>query len=470
MKRLLFLCSMLVVAGGTHGQNLNAGKKLVDLQGQSTTTVITNGTADTLRLQILTMYHTPYSEVRPKLTIPPGKTDSVMALLAFPDFIHEQNYDLRFYNAPGRRILVRINSIKKGAKQIEFAGDLIQENNYYTAYNNYFKGTTIEDRIYYTEGAKFKDLNSFPKAADSINNLALGFLKKYTGPLPDYFRPFEESRLVYNAAYRKYNVLFDRYFKTGRTNLVEPSYFDFDKTLPFIPPGLILNSSYMNYAGFSILYRSGLSRDMSRRFTTLDSLTGVSEPADALKMNLMSALFRQSKPLYDSIVAKLAFFDVRNKYTANSMITLESGLPRVGRPVPPIKLVNLQGDSISLADFKGKPVIINFWASWCGACLQEFPNENALHAKYSPQGLVVVNICVDTNRKQWELLSRVKDLRMINLYVTAEEYKRLKMRYNIESMPRSILVSKNGHVLNNYYKPASLIKDAEIEELLTAKD
>lgn len=109
---------------------------------------------------------------------------------------------------------------------------------------------------------------------------------------------------------------------------------------------------------------------------------------------------------------------------------------------------------------------MNFWASWCAPCLKEFPNENLLYTKYSSKGLVIVNICVETDRKKWESLSKERDLNMINLYATVDEYQRIKTLYNIEALPRSILIAKDGTVLNNYYKRAGLIKEEEIEGLL----
>ncbi len=473
MKRMmLLLCTLLPVAGGAYGQDLPDGKKLVDLRGQISTTLITNHTPDTLKINTRAFYYTPYYETNAGLTIPPGKTDSGKVSLAYPDFIFLLNYDLRLYNAPGRRIHAHINSIKNGSTQVSFTGDLVQENDYYMAYQINFKGLAKETRLYYTEAAKLQDLNTFPAVADSINDLALGFLKKYAGPLPSYFKSSEELRLNYNAAFRKYNVLLEREFKSGKKNLVRASYFDFEKSVPLNPANFVLSTSYIDYARNLMFFRSGQSPSVSTAIALVDSLVKPSEPGDALKMNMLSTLFKQSKPQFNVIFPKLAFYDVRNKYAADSIITLKNRLPLVGMPSPRIKLANTKGDTISLTDFKGKPVILNFWASWCAPCLEALPYENSLYDKYSAKGLAIVNICVETDRKKWESLSREKNLHMTNLYATADEYRRLKMLYNIDALPRSILIAKDGSVLNNYYKWAGLIKDEEIEELLlpTGKD
>ena len=467
MKRpVLLLCTLLPWAGFVYGQNLPEDKKLVDLRGKISTTVITNRTSDTLKFQTAAYYYTPYYETKVSLTIPPGQTDSLKLPLAYPDFIWLLNYGLKLYNAPGRRIHAHINSMKTGAAQVKFTGDLVGENDYYMAYQNNFKGYEQENRRYYVEASRLKDLNTFPAVADSINNQVLDFLKKYTGPLPSYFKSFEESRLVYNAAYRKYNVLLDRQSKTGNKNLVNASYFDFEKSVSLNPDNFVLNSSYIDYAGFSMFFRSGQSPSMSTLIALADSLVKPSELSDALKMNMLARLFKDSKPQFNTIFPKLAFYDLKNKSAVASIITLKNSLPLVGMPSPRIKLANTKGDSISLGDFKGKPVILNFWASWCAPCLAALPYENSLYDKHSAKGLAIVNICVETDREQWESLSRKKGLRMTNLYATPDEYRRLKRLYNVEGLPRSLLIAKDGTVMNNYYKAAMEIKDEEVEGLL----
>lgn len=69
--------------------------------------------------------------------------------------------------------------------------------------------------------------------------------------------------------------------------------------------------------------------------------------------------------------------------------------PVTGSDLPQVQLKDLNGADVDLAQFKGKPVIINFWATWCGPCRFEIPMLNELHRKYSPKGLVIVGISTD---------------------------------------------------------------------------
>lgn len=63
--------------------------------------------------------------------------------------------------------------------------------------------------------------------------------------------------------------------------------------------------------------------------------------------------------------------------------------------LPAAELVDLDGKKVSLKDYAGKPVIVNFWATWCGPCRLEIPMLNDLYRKYSPHGLVIVGVSQD---------------------------------------------------------------------------
>jgi cytochrome c biogenesis protein CcmG/thiol:disulfide interchange protein DsbE len=64
----------------------------------------------------------------------------------------------------------------------------------------------------------------------------------------------------------------------------------------------------------------------------------------------------------------------------------------VGSVAPDFSLVDLNGEPIRLADLRGRPVVVNFWASWCGPCIEEFPLLRDAARRHAADGLVVVGI------------------------------------------------------------------------------
>ena len=73
-------------------------------------------------------------------------------------------------------------------------------------------------------------------------------------------------------------------------------------------------------------------------------------------------------------------------------------------PAPAFTLASRAGGEVSLAELKGQVVMINFWASWCGPCRQEFPALDQIYAKYKPMGFTLVAINVESEKAEsWPL-------------------------------------------------------------------
>ncbi|MDP9039984.1 MAG: TlpA family protein disulfide reductase [Acidobacteriota bacterium] len=69
--------------------------------------------------------------------------------------------------------------------------------------------------------------------------------------------------------------------------------------------------------------------------------------------------------------------------------------PLLHKPAPAFKLATLDGRQVSLADFKGRPLVVNLWATWCGPCKIEMPWFQEFRSRYAPQGFEVLGIADD---------------------------------------------------------------------------
>jgi len=116
------------------------------------------------------------------------------------------------------------------------------------------------------------------------------------------------------------------------------------------------------------------------------------------------------------------------------------------RNAPDFVSENLHGGNNSLADYKGKVVLLNFWATWCMPCRAEMPGMETLWQKYKEQGLVVVAVSNDEGSKaRVETFSKLLDLSFPILLDPKGEVNDL---YKVSSMPTSFLIDGSGKIIS----------------------
>lgn len=138
----------------------------------------------------------------------------------------------------------------------------------------------------------------------------------------------------------------------------------------------------------------------------------------------------------------------------------------VGARAPEIGLRDLGGNNIRLAALRGKVAIVDFWASWCVPCREEFPVLARLHASYNAQGLVVVGVSVDRE------LSNVRDfLRRTpaSFTIVHDSAHAVADRYRPATMPTSFIVDRRGvvrFVHAGFRAPDAARMEHEVQTLL----
>jgi thiol-disulfide isomerase/thioredoxin len=114
-----------------------------------------------------------------------------------------------------------------------------------------------------------------------------------------------------------------------------------------------------------------------------------------------------------------------------------------GARLPEIGLTDVRGVRVDAASLKGKVVIVDFWASWCGPCKEEMPVLERLYKKYKSRGLVVVGVSVD--QELGNMKSFLKQVPVSFSIVHDAEHK-VAGRFKPPRMPSSYVVDRNGIV------------------------
>ena len=392
--------------------------------------------------------------------------------MAYPDFINIG--DFRIFNGPDKKVVSKIHKIEPGNLDVRFAQDFSQENDYYLAYQNHFKGFLQESLPYYESGRKLSDFNNFPLLADSINDQNLTFLKNYNKPLPSWFNKYERWRLNYNNGFRKYHVLFEKESRTGIKLKVDRAYYQFEKRLPIVNNETVLNHDYLWYAMF-YLRQQALSLDEAQlkkdpMLYVIDSLFKGKNIGDVLQLKRLLDMSRGDRASFNKSFQSTTFQNMDYKKILDSLVYSKVSLPLIGKKSPALTLEDVYDNKVVLSSLAGKVLIINFWASWCSACFKEFPFENKLYNDCKGKGITVVNICVDTDKEKWKDISKVHNLQMINLYLEKEQFAVVKKQFDLTALPKTIILSKSLVVLDNRFNRASQITLDDIKQLLTTNN
>lgn len=120
----------------------------------------------------------------------------------------------------------------------------------------------------------------------------------------------------------------------------------------------------------------------------------------------------------------------------------------VGKMAPEITLPTLSGETKALSSLRGKAVLLDFWASWCGPCRKENPNVVAVYKKYASKGFDVFSVSLDENKSAWDAAIKKDGLIWNNHVSDLGGWKSAVVPiYEIESIPFPVLIDKEGKIV-----------------------
>ena len=126
-------------------------------------------------------------------------------------------------------------------------------------------------------------------------------------------------------------------------------------------------------------------------------------------------------------------------------LTHQSTPPKIGGPAPAFSSKRVDtGGTLDLASLRGKPVVLNFWASWCGPCKRSFPWMNELAQRYGASGLTVVAVNVDKKRADADRFLEATPAQFTVVYDAAGT---TPAAWAVKGMPSSYLVDRSGRVV-----------------------
>ena len=136
-----------------------------------------------------------------------------------------------------------------------------------------------------------------------------------------------------------------------------------------------------------------------------------------------------------------------------------------GKPAPAFTLLDTTGKKVSLADYKGRPVVVNFWATWCGPCKVEMPWFEEFSKKYAPDGLEILGMTFDVEAGKPTIEGEIKKMGVTYPVVLTDTMVQTEYLSDSEVLPMSFYVDKSGTVMQ---VTAGLSSKADLEAQVKA--
>jgi len=147
---------------------------------------------------------------------------------------------------------------------------------------------------------------------------------------------------------------------------------------------------------------------------------------------------------------------------------IEKG-PRLGALAPGFTLQNRQQQSIALSSFRGKAVLLNFWATWCGPCQQEMPSLEALYQRYHDRDFVVLGVSLD--EEGWKAVEDFTQQVSVSFLIVLDQAQSVSDIYQVYKIPETYLINPQGKIVDKFVGPQNYDQEIfyqKIERVLPA--
>ncbi|MEZ4883837.1 MAG: TlpA disulfide reductase family protein [Chitinophagales bacterium] len=378
--------------------------------------------------------------------------------------------NLLVYVVPGERFKITFEA-EKMLQTIKFTGAGADNNTYMAAYYNKF-GKEV-DQIYINMEAGHMMTHEFEQYINNRRLEKMEFYKKYkeNHKFTNEFDEYAIGDIVYNWAFDRL-----RYAELKKWELTNV-YFNFLKEVRVENGALVNSQAYSNFLRFYIEY---LYYEQAKQGATMVPYVSQYEIAKNLLQNKEIKELTLAKLIIEgcmkgdikSLEDIYSDFDLSNDNVAYFM-TVNKTFSNAkkfaaGSPAPDFMLKTIDGEIVSLADFRGKVIHISFWASWCNPCLQQVKYIKEIYKELDPEEMVFLYISIDEKEDAWRNMVAKKEL--VGVQVLSQGLKSFTAQeYNVAGVPLYFFIDKNGNFAAKPPRPSEKERFIETARALMAQ-
>ncbi len=341
--------------------------------------------------------------------------------------------------------------------KIQYSGNRTNELNYLLDYSKLYN--SVADTF---DLSKFYSLEpvKFLKTVDSYKQLFLDKLNK-NDKLDDVFKGFENQRILYINSWDK-NIYPKNHFLYAKQKAQLPDdYFNYFKELNLNDTLLMRFTDYTDFLKtyIDLQYYLKVENDnqnkYDRKFKTKLQLDIIENNFSNSKIRdylLNNTMLSQIEDLaVDSMdLAKYNRLCTNQEFKSNVLTKFNKISPLLkGHPAPKFRIVSQTNKVISLNDFKGKYLYIDFWATHCTPCIREIPYLNQLEKEFKNKNIVFLGLCIESKKEQWEKIILDKKPSGMQVWLDEEQTDKMKNEFKVIAEPTYILIDKEGNYIDS---------------------
>lgn len=270
---------------------------------------------------------------------------------------------------------------------------------------------------------------------------------------PDFIR---NMKIIETASILKvWNDFFERAIVVNPdiASQVPDEIKEMKELVPLNENNLISNNEYFDYVMSELTVGDTTDSDfLLKRLHAIQKL-----PASGFRDRLLFAALKSS---LDGAVSNTerqelmavyspAIQNERIRRSAHDYFTTVNRIA-TGNPAPGFRAFNPEGTPFDLSDLRGKFIVIDVWATWCGPCLFQSPYFERVALKYKGRNdIAFIALSIDENKPEWLIQSKKKSKSVMQLHIPIDNQKEFTTDYNIQAIPRFIFIDKEGNFIDS---------------------